>query len=162
MEESAYLKGRRDLIDIIKKIPFLQSYEEKYLLNILNLSKIRKYDMGEVIAKEGEFDSWFYIILSGEVQIMKNSREIARLDFRGGTFGELAVIDGKQRSASVIATMDTSCLAIDGSFLDRLSYHDKPQFEAVYYRLISEELAHRLRKTSEELSLIKQDLKEDV
>jgi CRP-like cAMP-binding protein len=157
MEESAYLKGRSDLIGIVKKIPFLHSYEEKYLTNILNLSKVRKYKAGEVIAKEGEFDSWFYLILSGEVKVVKRETEIARLDSEGGTFGEMAVLEGMSRSASVIAIKDTSCLAIDGAFLDRLAPEDRPDFESVYYRLISEELAYRLRKTSEELSLLKKD-----
>jgi CRP/FNR family transcriptional regulator, cyclic AMP receptor protein len=162
MEESAYLKDRHDLVDIVKKIPFLNSYDEKYLVNILNFSKLRKYNAGEVIAKENEFDSWFYIILSGEVMVIKHGTEIARLDSQGGTFGEMAVIEGTPRSASIVAIKDTNCLAIDGAFLGRLAPEDRPKFEAVYYRILSEELAHRLRATSEELSLLKKKLgKED-
>ena len=42
MQESAYLKGRDDLIESLKKIPFLKSYEDKFLKNILELSKLRR------------------------------------------------------------------------------------------------------------------------
>ncbi len=157
MQESSYLKGRDDLIGTLRKIPFLQSYEDRYLRSILELSKLRRYTPGEVITREGEYDSWLYVLISGEVTISKNEEEIATLDKLGETFGELAVIDGEARSATVHAASGSTCLAIDGAFLDRLAPADKPEFEAVYYRLLSGILATRLRSTSEELSRLKQE-----
>jgi len=158
MQESSYLKGRDDIMASLKKIPFLKSYEDRFLRNILELSKLRRYDVNEPITREGEYDCWLYVILKGQVRIIKDEEEIARLDAQGGTFGELAVIDGEPRSASVYALTDTTCLAIDGSFVDRLEPKEKVEFEAVYYRLLSEILAHRLRFTSAELSRLKQDM----
>jgi CRP-like cAMP-binding protein len=158
MQETPYLKGRDDLIDNLKKIPFLELYEDKFLQKILQLSKIRIYTPNEVITRQGDYDCWLYVILKGEVKIMRNEEEIARLNAQMGTFGELAVIDGEARSASVYAVTDTTCLAIDGSFLDRLEKQEKIEFEAVYYRLLSVILANRLRTTSEELSHLKQEI----
>jgi CRP/FNR family transcriptional regulator, cyclic AMP receptor protein len=158
MQETPYLKGRDDLIDSLKKIPFLESYEDDLLKNILQLSKIRRYSPNEVITHQGDYDCWLYVILKGEVRIVRNEEEIARLNAQGGTFGELAVIDGEARSASVYAVTDTACLAIDGSFMDRLEKQEKIEFEAVYYRLLSVILANRLRTTSEELSHLKQKI----
>lgn len=159
MQESPYLKGRDDLIETLKKIPFLRSYADRFLKKILELSKLRRYQAGEVITRQGEYDAWLYVIISGEVKVVKDEEEIARLDARGGTFGELAVIDGEARSASVYAALDnTNCLAIDSSFIDRLNTEDRMEFEAVYYRLLAEILAHRLRTTSGELSRMKQNM----
>ncbi|HHO76296.1 MAG TPA: cyclic nucleotide-binding domain-containing protein [Deltaproteobacteria bacterium] len=158
MQESSYLKDRDDIMESIKKIPFLESYEDRFIRKILELSKLRRYEKDEVITREGEYDCWLYVILKGQVKVIKDEEEIARLDARGGTFGELAVIDGEARSASVYASTDTTCLAIDGSFLDRLEPKEKIEFEAVYYRLLSEILAHRLRITSAELSRMKQEM----
>ncbi|HON63175.1 MAG: cyclic nucleotide-binding domain-containing protein [Desulfomonilia bacterium] len=158
MLESQYLTGRDDLLDTIKKIPFLRSYEDKFLRKILELSKLRRYGPGEVITREGEYDCWLYVILAGEVKVVKGDEEIARLDARGGTFGELAVIDGKARSASIFSLSETTCLAIDGSIIDRLEARERQEFEAVYFRLLSEILAHRLRQTSSELSRLKQEM----
>lgn len=158
MKESSYLKGRDDLIESLKKVPFLQSYEERFLKIILELSKLRKYSPDEVITREGEYDCWLYVLLKGMIRISKNEEEIARLDTLGDTFGELAVIDGEARSATVQASTDTTCLAIDGSFLDRMEPEEKTEFEAVYYRLIAGILAHRLRSTSRELSRLKQEV----
>lgn len=159
MQESPYLKGRDDLIETLKKVPFLRSYADKFLKKILELSKLRRYQENEVITRQGEYDSWLYVILSGEVKVVKNEEEIARLDAHGGTFGELSVIDGDARSASVFAeSNNTTCLAIDGSFLDRLDPEERTEFEAVYFRLLAEILAHRLRTTSSEYSRLKQAL----
>ncbi|HNU75135.1 MAG: cyclic nucleotide-binding domain-containing protein [Bacteriovoracaceae bacterium] len=158
MLESQYLAGRDDLLESMKKVPFLRSYSDKFLRKILELSKIRRYQAGEVITREGEYDCWLYVILAGEVKVVKNEEEIARLDAAGGTFGELAVIDGEPRSAATFAASETTCLAIDSSFIDRLDPRERREFEAVYFRLLSEILAHRLRQTSEELSLLKQEL----
>jgi len=158
MLESQYLTGRDDLLDTMKKIPFLRSYEDRFLRKILELSKMRRYRAGEVITREGEYDSWLYVIMAGGVKVVKNDEEIARLDAHGGTFGELAVIDGEPRSASTFAVTETTCLAIDGSIIDRLEPGERQEFEAVYFRLLSEILAHRLRQTSHELSRLKQEM----
>jgi len=159
MRESPYLKDRDDLVETLKKVPFLNSYEDKFLRKILELSKLRMYRADEIITRQGEYDTWLYVILSGEVRVVKDEEEIARLDAQGGTFGELAMIDGEARSASVYAAFDnTTCLAIDGALLDRLDPWERTEFEAVYYRLLAEILAHRLRMTSSELSRIKQTL----
>lgn len=157
MQESPYLKSREDLFETLKKVPFLSSYEDKFLRKILELSKLRRYKAGEIITRQGEYDTWLYVILSGEVKVVKDEEEIARLDEQGGTFGELAMIDGEARSASVYAIIEnTTCLAIDGALLDRLDPWERTEFEAVYYRLLAEVLAHRLRTTSSELSHLKQ------
>ena len=158
MQETQYLTGRDDLIDTLKKVPFLEPHEDKFLKQILQLSKIRMYSPNEVITHQGDYYCWLYVILKGEVKIIRNEEEIARLDAQMGTFGELAVIDGEARSASVYAVTDTTCLAIDGSFLDRLEQQEKIEFEAVYYRLLTVILANRLRTTSEELSHLKQEM----
>jgi CRP-like cAMP-binding protein len=156
MLESSFLAGREDLLGTLKKLPFLRSYEDRFMLKILELSKVRRYSSGEIITRQGEYDSMIYVIISGEVSVVRNDEEIARLDARGGTFGELAGIDGEPRSASTFAAKETTCLAIDPSIIDRLENGERQEFEAVYFRLLSEILAHRLRQTSEELSRLKQ------
>lgn len=160
MKETAYFTGRTDLLDVLKKISFLKPYEEKYLIDILDLSKLRKYSAGEIITREGEYDCRLYVILSGGVRVTKHDKEIATLDVDGGTFGELSVIDGKARSASVYAVSDTTCLAIDMSFIDRMSPDDRKSFDAIYYRALSEILANRLRTTSNELSQVKEEFED--
>ena len=159
MQESPYLEGRESLIDKFQRLPFLETLDPKYLRNILKLGKIRKYEAGEVITPEGTYDSWVYIILSGAVRVVKQEQEIARLNHVGDTFGELAVIDGQSRSASVQALAETVCLAIDASFLDRVTAsHERTAFFSVFYRLFAELVAQRLRLANEEMVGLREEI----
>lgn len=106
-------------------------------------------------------DCWIYVVIAGEVKVMKQGKEIARMDDKSiASFGELAMIDGEARSASVVAVTGTTCLAIDASFLDRLKVSERNAFFSVFYRLLAEILCGRLRKTDEELVRVKEELEQ--
>lgn len=159
MQESPYLEGRESLVDKFQRLPFLETLDHKYLKNILKLSKIRKYAPGEVITPEGTYDAWVYIILSGAVRVVKQEQEIAKLNHVGDAFGELAVIDGQRRSASVQATVETVCLAIDASFLDQAEdTQERTVFFSIFYRLFAEIVAQRLRLANEEMVELREEI----
>lgn len=158
MRESEYLAGRNFLLAKFKKLPFLGSIDEQYLKKIISLSKLKIYDTDEIITEEGSFDSWVYILLSGEVKIVKGGKILAHLGKIGDTFGEMAMIDGKNRSASVFATTETLCLAFDAAFLDTVEEKERISFYAIFYHLFAEILAERLRVTNAELVAVKQQL----
>ncbi|MDO8293017.1 MAG: cyclic nucleotide-binding domain-containing protein [Gallionella sp.] len=143
----------------LQHLPFLGSVSEKYIKDILRFSKIRKFDDGEIITKEKSYDNWVYILFSGAVKIEKNRKEIARLDEIGNTFGELAAIDGKMRSASVEAIGPTVCLAIDTSFMNETAEPlEQALFVSVLYKLFAEVMAQRLRSTNDELIRVRSEL----
>ena len=137
MEETEYLSDRLDLLEQFKEIPFLSSFDESYLKVMLELSKLRTYRPDEVITSEGEYDSRMYIIITGRARVMKQDEHITTLRTQGDTFGELAIIDGESRSATVTAEEETTCLAIDASFIDRLSPENRDTFNAVFYKMLS-------------------------
>ena len=96
-------------------------------------------------------DCWIYYLISGKVKVIKDDEEIRVLQRTGDIFGEMGVIDGSARSASVIAATKTVCLATDTSYIDRLSGDSKIAFGCILYKLFSEILANRLRLTTDEL-----------
>lgn len=156
MFESNYLRDNINYIERLRKMPSLAEFSEKDLKGILELSKIRKYEPGEVILKEGVFDSWIYFLISGKIKVVKHDESLSVLRRTGDVFGEMGIIDGSPRSASVYAIDETVCLATDSSYIDRLSGNEKIAFSCILYRIFSEILANRLRLTSEELIRIKE------
>jgi CRP/FNR family cyclic AMP-dependent transcriptional regulator len=64
-----------------------------------------------VIARQGEVGSGLFIVAHGAVRVVRDGRTIARLG-QGEFFGELSVLDGAPRNASVIAEVPTTCLAL--------------------------------------------------
>ena len=158
MIESDYLKDNRELIQKLRQIPTLSHFTENDLHGALQLSKIRKYEPGELIIEEGSYDNWIYFLVSGKVRIVKQGKELSVVSRTGDVFGEMGVIDGSARSASVYAIDDTACLATDVSYVDRLTGHDKLAFTCILYQVFAEILANRLRLTSEELVKAKEEV----
>lgn len=158
MQESPYLEGREDLMVSMKRMPAFATLPDGQLKKILSLSKIRKYEKGETILQEGSFDCWMYFIISGNVRVEKSGKKIGEIHGSGAVFGEMGVIDGSERSASVKALGDTMCLAVDASFLDRMDETERAFCYTVLYRLFVEILAERLRSTSNELAEAKEKM----
>ena len=157
MIESDYLKDNISYIEKLGKMPSLAAFSEKALKGLLELSKVRKYEPGELILEEGVYDCWIYFLVSGKIRVVKHDKDLRVLSRTGDVFGEMGIIDGSPRSASVYAVDETVCLATDASYIDRLSGKEKNAFSSILYRIFSEILANRLRLTSEELIKIKEE-----
>jgi len=155
MIESEYLKDNITFLQKLGQMPTLDAFPEEDLKGILQLSKIRKYKPGELILEEGYYDCWIYFLVSGKVRVVKHGEDLSVLRRTGDVFGEMGIIDGSPRSASVYAVDETVCLATDASYIDRLTGNDKVTFCYVLYRIFCEILANRLRLTSEELIKVK-------
>jgi CRP-like cAMP-binding protein len=65
-----------------------------------------------VVFKDGDAPDKMYVVLSGEVEILLRDTVIETVP-QGGTFGEMALIDGSPGSATVIAKTDSQVAAID-------------------------------------------------
>ena len=163
MLESRYLKDIIENIEKLLGIPALRNFETKSLQKLLRLSKIREYEDGEVIIKEGDLDPWLYILLTGKIRISKEDLEINTIDKKGEIFGEMRVIDFMKRSASVVAVGKTVCLAVDTSAKNRISAQDptdeKLDFLLLLYKIFAEYMSIRLRATNEELITAKKKIK---
>jgi len=152
------LKDNFDLVSQLKNIPALDFFGKQDLKKILNFSTIKRFEPGEMIIEEGSFDNWVYFLISGDVKVVKNNEEIDIIRRTGDIFGEMCIIDGSPRSASIVAVDDVTCLATDVSFVDNLFADDKVAFCAIFYQIIAEVLARRLRDTSAELVRLREEL----
>lgn len=157
MLESKYLKDNIQNIQKLLSIPALKNFETRNLSKILRLSKIREYDDGEVIIKEGDIDPWLYFLLSGKVVIKKSGVVISSINTIGEIFGEMRIVDDKARSATVYAEGRTVCLAVNTSAQKQYASgktSDKEEtldFVLLLYRIFAEYMSARLRLTNSEL-----------
>lgn len=158
MKETSYISENTEILDLLKKIDRFQVFSDEDINSFLKLSKIREYQPGEVVIKEGTFDCWVYFLLSGSLDIIKNGKKISHLARCGDLFGEMGVIDGSARSASIQAATKSLVLAIDGSIVDRQVQNNEIAFCYVIYRMFAEVLAVRLRDTTAEYTVLKQQL----
>ena len=98
-----YLKENSDIIQKLRQIPVLESFEEKDLQELLRLAKVWKFEPGELILEEGTHNTWLFYLVSGKVRVLKSGKELVVMQRIGDIFGEMGVIDGSVRSASVYA-----------------------------------------------------------
>lgn len=149
---------RLELLKKLKKIPFLQEIKDNkdYMTRLLSIIKIRKYQEGTYVIREGEIGSELFIVYRGGVEIRKRTR--AGDDYTviilkaedNAFFGEMALIDDDKRSATVLTLEHSIFLVISKENFITLG----DQFPAIglpITRAISSILAGRLRKTTQDM-----------
>jgi len=155
---TVHLRYDKEVIETLIELPLLRYFEEKDLDVLVSLSKLIKYEPGETIFKEGEFDNRLHFLVSGDVRITKQGQELRVLNCRWEVFGEMGITDNSARPASVYAVEETVCLALDASYISRLSGDDKTALSSVLYGVFAKLLASRLRITSEELIRAREEI----
>lgn len=160
MRESGFLKENSNVLALLRRIEKFKAFSEDDLRSFIQYGKLMEYAAGETIIKKGEVDQWVYFLISGQVKIVKGDKTFAVLQRSGDLFGEMGVIDGSPRSASVWALCKSMVLGIDCASLGK---DQLPQGTALHYtifRLFAEVLAERLRITNEEVSSLQKSLQE--
>ena len=113
----------------------------------------RWFKTGDYVFREGEHANRAFLIKSGSVGVLKKTEvgeEAIATHRKGAIFGEMALIDNKPRSASVMCKEPTELVIIDRNDLeDRFGKTDP-----VVLRLIST-LTKRLREQSEHIAKMK-------
>jgi CRP-like cAMP-binding protein len=103
---------------------------------------------GHVIFHEGDAAHCLYVLLEGEVEVLKKSRDALehRVAVLGPTdcFGEMSLIDVQPRSATVRAIAPSRVLRMDSEEIDRLYRHDLKSYALVTLNL-ARDLSRRLR-----------------
>lgn len=151
MRETDLPDDNKTTIQYLKKIPTLECFSDQDLETFLRFSEVKTYKENETIIEEKDQDDRVFYLISGKAKVMKNGKELIILRRTGDVFGELGVITGIVRSASIYAMGPTTCLIIKTSQIDNLDEKNRLTFKYVLYRGFAEILANRLKITTEEL-----------
>ena len=106
-----------DKADFLANVSIFSHIKNKDLRRIAKLTQYHLYYEKDVIIKEGDRDGRLFVIVSGEVEVIKDlgSKKEKRLrTMRAQSyFGEMALIDDFVRTASVVAKEDTQVLILE-------------------------------------------------
>jgi len=104
------------------------------------------YKPGERIITEGENSKNVYLVLGGKVEIFKGAGDekvTLAVQGKNSIFGEMALIDGKNRSASVVAVGDTYCHICNSVVIVKEINNLDPEL-----RIALESMAETIRKNN--------------
>jgi CRP-like cAMP-binding protein len=92
-------------------VPLFSDLSQKELARLVDRSKDTTHHEGESVVTEGKGGVGFHMILEGTAKVVRAGRKVADLG-PGEFFGEMTLIDGAPRSASVIATSELQTMVL--------------------------------------------------
>jgi CRP-like cAMP-binding protein len=111
---------------MLSDVDLFAGLSRRQVKKLVTRAKQVDHDAGQQVAAEGFGSLAFHLILSGEAVVSTGGQEVRRLH-PGEYFGEIAMIDGKPRSASVTAVDALRTLAISSSDFSEL-LGEEPEF----------------------------------
>ena len=111
-----------DAVALLRRVPIFSALEGSELADLADAVQTREYGRDEPVVRQGEAGDALYVVAKGEASVRVNAggaptahplldREVSRLR-AGEFFGEMSLLTGESRSASVLAASDLTTLVI--------------------------------------------------
>jgi CRP-like cAMP-binding protein len=126
-------------MQLIAQVPFFEASSGAERLRLAQSTDVLTVDAGETLVRQGRAGREFFVILEGTAEVRRDAVHETFLG-PGECFGELSLLDGSPRSASVVARTKMSLAVINGRAFGAL-LAEAPTFS----RALFSYLAQRLR-----------------
>jgi len=134
----------------LREIGLFGALSDEILAHLVSTLHDMRVGAGETVFKEGDPAREMYVLIDGEMEVLKKSRRgrDQRVAILGPTdsFGEMSVIDMQPRSATVRALAPSRVLRISTEDMDALYRHDLKSYTLIVLNL-ARDLSRRLRVT---------------
>ena len=107
----------------LKAVPIFAHCTAAQLAFIVTQVEDMDFEAGRVLCREGQSGADFFILLSGEAAVTRGKKNVATMK-PGDFFGEIALVDGGKRTASVMATKDCRCLVLGPQQFQNVLHQD--------------------------------------
>ncbi len=95
-------------MDVLKKVPLFDGLEQRELEQIADSMHERRFTAGDVITREGQSGAGFFVVEDGEADVTVNGSPVGQIG-PGNYFGEVALLTGSERTATIVARTDMLC-----------------------------------------------------
>jgi CRP/FNR family cyclic AMP-dependent transcriptional regulator len=138
--------AKQDAVKMLAGVPIFEGLSKKDLSQIAGAAKEITHREGSVLAKEGQSGVGFFLILDGTAGVRVGDRQRGKLG-SGDFFGEISLLDGGPRTATVSAETEVTTLGLTPWDFKRL-VESNPSIAAKMLKV----MAQRLRSSSKDLS----------
>jgi CRP/FNR family transcriptional regulator, cyclic AMP receptor protein len=98
-------------VELLQRVPLFADFDRGDLERLARSFKERTFQSGSTVAGEGKSGAGFFVIESGEASVTVHGDERGRLG-PGDYFGDVAMIDQGERTASIKAESDLKCYGL--------------------------------------------------
>jgi CRP-like cAMP-binding protein/CheY-like chemotaxis protein len=140
--------------EILKQVPFFRSLGRDSIDFITERLKFKQFKSNSTICKVGDPGDKMYIVLSGKVAVTAANGEVLAYIASGNYFGEMSLLTGEPRSATIMTVEDTETFVLEKEDFDVIL--DKyPSISIAMSKIMSQ----RLRDTNKVISEKAKELK---
>jgi len=101
----------REGLEELARVPIFSELTRRQLRKVLRVTEEYLFMDGATIVREGASNEQLFVILDGSVRVTRGGRTIARMS-SGDFFGEVSLLDGGPRTATVVADGPVRCLIL--------------------------------------------------
>lgn len=109
----------RDGLRLLAGVPLFAGLSRRNLKKVAEHADVVEFDERDAIVQEGQRGGTFYVLLEGEAKVLRRGRAAGRLG-PGEFFGEVSLLDGGPRTASVVAATPITAIRIFKRSFDRV------------------------------------------
>lgn len=114
---------KKDLLQMLRSVSLFEGLSGKELEALLMVGKEVIHESGDDLVEQGKRGVGFHLITDGKARVLVRGRTVAHLR-PGDYFGEMALLDGEPRSATVRAETDVRTLSLASwDFLPLIDRH---------------------------------------
>ena len=100
--EQRIRRTRRETAQALSVVPLFSGFTKRDLARLSEETDVVSFPPGATVVEEGLLGETMFVVLSGEAKVVKGKRRLGTVR-PGDFFGEVALLDGAPRSASVVA-----------------------------------------------------------
>jgi CRP-like cAMP-binding protein len=101
----------KQLMTVLHAVPLFEGLSAKQLKAVTELAEVARFMAGVAIVKQGVIGDSFYVVLTGQAKVVASGRTLNRL-LPGNHFGEISLLDGGPRTASVVSETEMTLVMI--------------------------------------------------
>lgn len=140
-------------MDALSRVDLFKALTEEELKQLASHLRHAPFAQGDVMTRQGAFGDWLYILVRGEADVWLETageaRKLLSTLSAGSVFGEMGLMTGEPRRATVIARTDADCYRLDKGGLEEIM-RSRPA--------IAEEVSHILVARDAELLQLRHDI----
>ncbi|MFV2005778.1 MAG: protein kinase [Gammaproteobacteria bacterium] len=136
LKEEQYLVFRKDA--------FFKNFSPDQVKELMDAGEVQVFEDKQVILNEGSENNTFFLVLQGEVRVIKGKQLIRKLG-EGECFGEMSYLTGATTTASIVSKGDVMIWGVSPGLIEKMSCNSQLGFQKAFIEMIVQRLTKGTR-----------------